>query len=109
MNEGESHRPARRVPDHLSAIFWDGDLGTLDLDRHRDQIIERVLQDGTLEAVRWVLREYGDDVIRTFVSEKGAKRLDPKILSFWYSHYKLGDPPCMTRSSLIDSATGWRY
>jgi hypothetical protein len=109
MNEDTIHDPARRVPADLASLFWDCNLDTLDLERHSEQILERVLQDGDLRSVRWALKVYGEETVRRFVVEHGQRRLDPKILSFWYAYYDLGDPPCTTRSSLIGSETGWRY
>lgn len=102
-------RDPRRVPPEFASLFWDCDLHTLDVDRHREQILERVLQDGDLEAVRWVLATYGDAGVRAFVIETGPRRLTPKILTFWWSYYDLGEPSCTTRSSRIASERGWRY
>ena len=64
-------REPRRVPAELGSLFWDCDLRTLDVERHREQILERVLQDGDLEAVRWALATYGDEVVRAFVLDAG--------------------------------------
>ena len=99
----------RPVPERWTPLFWDCDLRDLDLDRHRDQIIERVLQDGDVESVRWLLETFGDETFRNFVIDHGERRLDPKILGFWWSDYGLGEPACATRSSLIHSARGSRY
>jgi hypothetical protein len=107
--ESQPARSPGELPPGLASLFWDCDLATLDVERHREQILERVLQDGDLDAVRWALEAYGDAALRHFVVEHGAKRLDPKILSFWYHYYELGEPPCTTKSSLIGSAKGWRY
>jgi len=104
-----SPREPRRVPPELGSLFWDCDLRTLDVERHREQILERVLQDGDLEAVRWALATYGDEVVRAFVLDAGSRRLTPKILTFWWSYYDLGEPSCTTTSSLIASERGWRY
>ncbi|MBI4606464.1 MAG: hypothetical protein HY721_31245 [Planctomycetes bacterium] len=99
----------RALPAELLELFWDWDLRELDLAHHREQIMERVLQDGSLEAVRWLLSAFGDPGVRQFVVENGTRRLDPKILSFWMNYYDLGAPPCTTRSLLIDNEMGWRY
>jgi hypothetical protein len=108
MNTTPNDLP-RRIPAKFASLFWDGDLSTLDVDRHREQVLERVLQDGDLESVRWVLETYGDAVVRGFILEHGARRLDPKVLSFWYGYYGLGEAPCTKRSSQIGSEKAWRY
>lgn len=109
MTRQAADRETSRVPPDLGPLFWDCDLTALDVERHREQILERVLQDGNLDAVRWMLRTYGDDAVSRFILEQGSRRLDPKILSFWRNYYDLGEPPCTTRSSLIASERGWRY
>lgn len=109
MAESLSNPGPRRMPPRFGSLFWDCDLSMLDIDRHADQVIERVLQDGDLASVRWLLHTYGDGVVKRFVIEQGPRHLDAKILSFWYGYYDLGEAPCTTRSSLIDSERGSRY
>ena len=109
MDASQTRPEPRRVPARFASLFWDSDLDTLDMDVHSEQIIERTLQDGDLESVRWLLQSYGDERVRRFVLERGAKRLEPRILSFWYGYYELGEAPCTKRSSLIDSERGSRY
>jgi hypothetical protein len=41
--------------------FWDVDAQTLDLRRHERLIISRLLNYGTLDDWRWLIRAYGKD------------------------------------------------
>ena len=98
-----------QLPAEFASLFWDCDLGTLDICRHRDQILERVLGAGTVEAVRWVLDTYGDETVREFVSGYGLERLSREALAFWYSYYDMGELPCMRKSSRTINASLWPY
>jgi hypothetical protein len=112
QNPGQGRQgpdPSTALPAELHGLFWDCEPSALDLNEHREHIIERILNDGAMDSVRWLLRAYGDDSVRGFVVDHGAARLDPKVLSFWYGYYELGDPPCTERSSLIGNKRAWRY
>lgn len=62
------------------SLFWDIDKNLLDLDTCPGQIIQRVLEYGTLNDWKQILRYYGLDKI---VNESRSLRsLDPKALSF---------------------------
>ena len=59
-----------RTPLGLPASwFWDVDPAKLSLEKHAKQIIERVLVVGTLEGWRAIRRHYGDERLRTVVTQ----------------------------------------
>ena len=49
--------------------FWDVELETIDPEKNAKTIIERVLVVGTLEGWRTIRRYYGDDRLRSVVTE----------------------------------------
>lgn len=63
-----------------SHLFWDIDKKMLDLDTCPGQIIQRVLEYGTFNDWKLILRYYGLDKI-VEVSQQ-LRNLDPKALSF---------------------------
>jgi hypothetical protein len=76
-------REPHPLPDWLHPYFWDVDFDSLSWQRHRDFILQRVLQTGSWDAVCWLRRTLGDGELRAwFLARKGA-RLEPRRLRFW--------------------------
>lgn len=71
----------------LKPIFWDTDIDKLDCENHKNYIIERVLQYGRSEHVRWLLKKFSkNDIIETV---KVSRSIDRKTANFWSLHYKI--------------------
>ena len=69
------------VPSRLHRLFWDTDPESLDLSRHATAIIERVLEMGDLQDVRWLQRRYaGTTITQVLTLSKG---LSPRSRVFW--------------------------
>lgn len=109
MEHKPADKPPRRVPAQFASLFWDCNLATLDVDLHREQILERVLELGGLEEVRWSLDTYGDDEFIAYLRGYGRERLSKDALSFWYCYYGLGEPQCTKRSLRTTNAVLWPY
>ena len=73
----------RRVPDELHWLFWNVDVGALDLDRDADSIVARVLERGRLDDVRWLIETYGLDRIRTFFRSAAHPEVSRRTRLFW--------------------------
>jgi hypothetical protein len=75
------------LPEILAAdprrYFWDTDPDGVDVDRHADYVIERVLDHGDLRAVRWALAFYGEDRIRQWFLAGRARGLLRRTREFW--------------------------
>ncbi len=71
------------LPESLRPLFWDCDFATLDVVRHRDFVIGRVLASDPLDAIRWLRRQYGDDVIRVWIIRHSGRQLSSRQLRFW--------------------------
>ncbi len=67
--------PSRR------SLFWDINPATLNAKRHAVYIIERILDYGTDEEVRWMYRNYSRELIRDVVSR--SRVLRPETLQLW--------------------------
>ena len=67
--------PSRR------SLFWDVNPATLDAKQHAVYIIERILDYGTDEEVRWMYRNYSRELIRDVVSR--SRVLRPETLPLW--------------------------
>lgn len=87
------------------ALFWDIDLDSLDPERNKRFIIERVLGRGDVDDVRWVRARYGDDALKETVL--ASKTLDKKSLSFWCSYFDFDTSSCTPKPSLLKRAAFW--
>jgi len=70
------------LPADVARLFWEIDVTTLDLERHRDYVLERVMTRGGLEAMRWLVRTYDRAQLAEFLSRR-AERLTPRDRAFW--------------------------
>lgn len=78
---------AKALPARVRRLFWDSDPAMIDLHRNQDAVIERVLEFGDLQDVRWVQTRYpGSTVARVLVSSKG---LSERSRSFWKLWFRL--------------------
>jgi hypothetical protein len=69
------------------SLFWDVPVSTLDLDKNRRLILERVFSRGNIEEFRSVNQYYTRDEIRESVRKIGF--LDNKTLHFISKTYKI--------------------
>ena len=69
------------IPQELERFFWNVDLKQLDTERNQRFVIERILEKGDDEAVRWLRAQYPEGALRGVVSE--SRRLSPKSRNYW--------------------------
>ena len=79
----EQKRPPGSIPGSLRAAFQEYDLAALSLDRDADLIIQRTLEYGDWEEVRWLLATYGRERIVAFLQERGERLLSPVAFNYW--------------------------
>ncbi len=65
----------------IKKYFWDTDISKLDLAEHKTYIIERILDIGDDDAVRWLKQFYPKEDILAVALH--SKRLSPKSKNFW--------------------------
>lgn len=70
-------------PDEVGRLFWDVDHQTVDLKRHRDYVMERVMSRGGWAAMTWLRRVYSKEEMADFLMRKGKSRLAPRELAYW--------------------------
>jgi len=71
------------IPSGLWPHFQEYDVRILDLDRDANLIIQRTLEYGTWDEVRWLFGAYGGPRIRTFVRQRGARLLSRVTFNYW--------------------------
>jgi len=75
------------VPEAMFMLFWDVDPAALDLELHKDFIIERVLNMGDEKSLKWLWQEYGERVIYDTVIN--SRRLTLKTARCWQNYFNL--------------------
>lgn len=76
-------RPMETFP-FTKSLFWDVDVSSVDLERHKRFIVERVLTRGRLEDFNKLLTLYSTEDIKAAIRK--SRELDPKTAHFcsWY-------------------------
>lgn len=71
------------IPASLAPFFQEYDLSSLDVERSAHTIIERVLQFGNREEIRWLFLIYPRQQIIDWVQQWGNYALPEPHLTFW--------------------------
>jgi hypothetical protein len=71
------------IPAGLRTHFQEYDLLDLDLDHDANLVIQRALEYGTWDEVRWLFRQYGKQRIRAFVRTYGERMLSRIAFNYW--------------------------
>ena len=71
------------IPQALAPFFQEYNLANLDLRRSASTIIERTLQFGNREEIRWLFTVYGREEISAWVQTWGQYGLPEPHLCFW--------------------------
>lgn len=74
---------AQGLPESIVQLLWDVDPQSIDLDRDRALIMERVMSRGTWQAMQWLRRQYSREDLAEFVRTRGVRRLSPRDLAYW--------------------------
>jgi len=69
------------APDSIKALHWDTPWENLDSKLHSKYIIERILEYGDIDDLKWLFNEYPEDEIKETV--KTSKRLSAKTAYFF--------------------------
>lgn len=83
------------LPRDVTVLFWDVDPAQVDLERHRDYVMERVMTRGTWEAMQWLRTTYSKEALADFLKRKGERLLPPRERAYWslVAGYRLPSEP----------------
>ena len=70
------------LPRYVAELFWDVEPETVELERHSDYVLERVMSRGGRAAMTWLRTTYSLQRIQRFLEERG-KRLPPREYAYW--------------------------
>lgn len=71
------------IPPGLSIYFQEYDPALLDLTQDADLIIQRTLEFGTWEEIRWLFTLYKAIRIRHFLRYRGERWMSPVTFNYW--------------------------
>ncbi len=83
LKAGKAEEEKSKIPEKLRSLFWDVELENINLEQHADYVLERVLDFGTLDAVRWLRSIYSDERIAEFIKHKSFRLRSLKTVNFW--------------------------
>lgn len=72
-----------QIPEGLWPYFQEYDLAQLNLERDADLIIQRALEFGTWDEVRWLFATFGRQLIGSFLRKRGERLLSPVTFNYW--------------------------
>lgn len=78
-----SPSPAAKIPERLKVYFQEYDVDQLNMKRDANLVIQRVLEFGDWEEIRWLFTLYGSRRIRKFIREYGERWLKPVSFNYW--------------------------
>lgn len=71
------------LPASVTRLLWDVEPDSIDLDRDRALVMERVMSRGTWDAMQWLRARYSREQLAEFVRTRGIRRLSPRDLAYW--------------------------
>jgi hypothetical protein len=81
------------LPSHIQELLWEYDLedpqGPERLER---AIVERVMERGGWDSMRWLLGAFPRSELRGFLDRRGRRVLPPRELRFWSWVTGVADP-----------------
>ena len=78
-----------QIPRGLKPYFQEYDVAGLSLEKDADLVIQRTLEFGNWEEIRWLFRWYGRERIRTFLRLRGERWLKPVSFNYWRKLLKI--------------------
>lgn len=79
------------IPISLRPFFQEYVLENLDSERDALAVIDRTLGWGTLRELRWLLRRYDTERIKSFVRKYGWRLLPRRRFKFWVLFFQIDD------------------
>lgn len=71
------------LPSLLHSLFWEYNVRRISWTGHRDFIVARILQSGTLDQLRWLRSKVTDKEIRGHILRHHGRGLSSRQLRFW--------------------------
>ena len=93
------------ISDFSPHLFWDVDLNGFDLDKHKEFMIERILEYGMLQDWNNIKKLYGKEVIKEV--SLNLRNISPITLSFLTTIFKNEEKEFRCYTSIQSSQNFW--
>lgn len=80
---GRAEWTANHLPADTAWLFPEYDFESVDTEHHSGVIIERLLERGTWEQLRWLFGAYGEDRVAEWVQRHGFRLLSKRSFALW--------------------------
>ncbi|OHB78749.1 MAG: hypothetical protein A2Z25_11810 [Planctomycetes bacterium RBG_16_55_9] len=71
------------VPEFLRPLFWEYNVRQMDVRKHADAIMDRIMERGTWDAMCWLRKVYDSDQIVSYLKRRGMRVLPPREMNYW--------------------------
>jgi len=108
MVRNRSHHVAatpRRIALFFPEIQWDDSVA----DQYPFHVVERLLENGDTEAVRWVLARFDDEILRDVVCR--SRKLSRRTARFWQQILQIPEDKvlCLNKSWINSPSRFWKH
>jgi hypothetical protein len=93
------------VPHEFAHFFWDASIDDISIENHKRYIVERLLNEGDVQSLQWVIQLFGMDGIKQVICEaRGLNRLTAR---FWQRYFQLREDEmrCFSTSWMSNEST----
>ncbi|MCL4376930.1 MAG: hypothetical protein M1409_00910 [Actinobacteria bacterium] len=99
----------KTIPPFLQKYFWDVDFSKIDKKTHAQFIIERILEFGDVNSVKWMKNNFDLDEIKKVIIN--SKNLSKKSANFWQIIFNLERDKilCLKKLSPEKQEMIWKY
>ena len=107
--EMKTNNGNHRLPSFARRYFWDVDARKLDADKYAGYVIERLLELGDLQAVRWLLQKYSRRRIVAVL--KKTRSLSKPSANFWALYFRVprNEIRCLSKHYQKQLSAVWQY
>ena len=77
----------KKIPERFKSFFWDTDFETLDPSSKSSFVINRLLDKGNIEGIKWIRQTFPEDAIKKSVTT--LRDFSPKSATFWATIYNI--------------------
>lgn len=71
------------IPREFKKYFWDVDFDELNFQKHRNYILERMLNFGAFDSFNWIFKTFNNNEVENLLDKKGKYSLSRNSFLFW--------------------------
>ena len=86
------------LPRKTQRYFPEYRIDELNAGKDRITVISRLLEQGDLNDIRWLLERYGDNEIKKVITQEGVRLLSSKALRQWSLFFNISEKPDKRRN-----------